>query len=154
MSTPWARFNQAGAAKNLHPRDTTCVLQNIPRLIPPNSHFIDSVDYGTGLVTLDAESSFLSSTMTSDVKVVVIEIVVIVERRAEVRPRRDVEKNGQKVQDVFALRGNGYFPAPCRGTRENKTDKETTINNHIFIDILYEKKRKFVKLEHKRKIQY
>ena len=130
--------------------------------IPPNSHFIDSVDYGTGLVTLDAESSFLSSTMTIDVKVVVIEIVVIVERRAEVRPCRDVEKNivfrlfgvpiehrpycllcgsykkrernnrkrcdnRQKVQDVFAFRGNAYFPAPCRGTRKNKTAKETTI---------------------------
>ena len=114
-------------------------------------------------MTLDAESSFLSSTMTIEVKVVVIEIVVIVERRAEVRPRRDGEKNvvfrlfgvpiehrpycllcgsyknrertnrkrcdnRQKVQDVFTLRGNGYFPAPCRGTRKNETDnKQTTI---------------------------
>ena len=92
MSTPWTRFNQPGAEKTsirvLLP--VSYKIYHDP--IPPNSNFFDSVDYGTRLVTLDAESSLLPSTMTIDVEVVVIEIVVIVERRAEVRPRQDVKR--------------------------------------------------------------
>ena len=120
VSTPWARFNQAGAAKNRI------------RVILPVSYKI----YHDHPIPPKRRAE-VRPRRDVEKNVVLRLFGVPVEHRPycllcgsyKKRERNDRKMcdNRQKVQDVFTLRGNGYFPAPCRGTRKNKTDKQTTI---------------------------